>query len=244
MAKQDEGSDRAADGSPPPIAVPPTAVPPTAAPPAARSRAGGCLPLVGMLGVGALVLVTAVVGVVGGRFMAAPAPPLTTVVNAGPPVIVAVRSLARLETAEFHMERVIDLRQKQEHLMGLVDSQDAILLVAAARVSAGIDLQGVNDDAIDLDQETKSVTIRLPAPEVFDAALDEERTYVHSRSTDLLAERSEQLETEARQAAARRLQEAAVEAGLLRIARDNAKSTVTSLLHSLGFEHVEIIFEE
>src|SRR5262245_36249699 len=55
-----------------------------------------------------------------------------TVVKANPNVLVAVRDLARLESAQFHMERVIDLSEKQSHLFGLVESEDAILLVAVA----------------------------------------------------------------------------------------------------------------
>ena len=45
-------------------------------------------------------------------------------------VIVAIRNLAKLESVSFHMERVIDLKNRQSHLFGLLQADDAILLVA------------------------------------------------------------------------------------------------------------------
>src|SRR3954454_7510000 len=113
-------------------------------------------------------------------------PPLSssvTIVHPTPNVLVAVKDLARLESASFHMERVIDLSDKQSHLFGLVQSEDAILLVAVADVSAGVDLQQLKADDIELDAPEKSVTITLPAPEVFHAELDNSKTYVHKRHT-------------------------------------------------------------
>ena len=53
----------------------------------------------------------AAVAVVGAGLTAAPAPSSVVVVRPTPNVLVAVRELARLETMEFHMERVIDLTE-------------------------------------------------------------------------------------------------------------------------------------
>ena len=38
-------------------------------------------------------------------------------------VLVAVRSLARLESVAYHMERIIDLKQRQDHLFGLLHAR-------------------------------------------------------------------------------------------------------------------------
>src|SRR5215471_12066705 len=56
-------------------------------------------------------------------------------------VLMAVRDLARLETNELHMEKVVDLTDKQSRFFGMLDSTDAILLVAAGDVTVGIDLK-------------------------------------------------------------------------------------------------------
>jgi hypothetical protein len=170
-------------------------------------------------------------------------PPLSsahTEVRPLPSVLLAVRDLARLESVSFHMERVIDLTEKQSRLFGLVESQDAILLVAVADVSAGVDLGKLAETDIQADPKTRTVRVRLPAPEIFYVAFDKEHTYVHTRKTDLLARRQEDLETRARNEAERALVDAAREAGILPHAGENARRVVEGLLRSLGYEHIEI----
>ncbi len=138
------------------------------------------------------------------------------------------------------MERVVDLRDRQSVFFGMVDADDAILLVAAGDIVAGVDLSQLEDDAIEADLTTGRVRVRLPPSEVFSARLDNQRTYVHTRTTDVLARRSQTLETRARQEAERTLQEAALESGLLTRADRNAARTVESLVRSLGYTDVVV----
>src|SRR4051812_20233284 len=170
-------------------------------------------------------------------------PPMTssvTVVRPTPDVLVAVRDLARLESASFHMERVIDLSDKQSKLWGMISTEDAILLVAVAEVTAGIDLSKLTAADVVVDPARRSARINLPAPEVLHAALDNDKTYVHSRKTGTLADRHENLESRARKEAERTLVESAQQAGLLKRASDNARRTVEALVHSLGYDKVEV----
>jgi hypothetical protein len=170
-------------------------------------------------------------------------PPLSstaTVVKPTPNVLLAIRDLERLESVAFHMERVIDLTEKQSKLFGLVESEDAILLVAAAEVRAGVDLAKMTPSDIVVDAVTNRVRVTLPPAEVLTTALDSERTYVHTRRTGVLAQRRENLETRARQEAERTLTEAALEAGLLTRADQNAARTIADLVRSLGFEEVDV----
>lgn len=193
----------------------------------------------GLLGVGV------VVGLVSSsQLRAGPTlPPMSTQVTVLRPtasVLVTIRDLQRLESASFHMERVIDLTEKQSALFGLIESEDAILLVAAANVSAGVDLGKLTAADVDANLETKHARIALPPAEVLSSAIDSERTYVHTRNTGALARRREDLETRARQEAERSLTQAALEAGLLARAEQNAIRTVTELVRSLGYEQVEV----
>jgi hypothetical protein len=159
-------------------------------------------------------------------------------------VITAIRDLATLEAATYHIERVIDLRERQSHAFGLFESEDALLLVAAADIVAGVDLTTMGDGDIRFDRERNTAQITLPPPTVLWARLDNERTYVHTRKTDALALRAETLETRARVEAERALREAALEAGLLTRARTNAARTIKTLVESLGYDHVEVTFRE
>jgi hypothetical protein len=159
-----------------------------------------------------------------------------------PDVITQVRELSRLEGVSYHVERVVDLKDKQQKLFGLVKAEDAILLVASGDVTAGVDLGKLEDGDVVVSPDRQSVSIHLPPGEVFSAKLDNDRTYVHTRTTDLLAQRKESLETDARQAAERTLQSAAEDAGIVRRAEESVKRTVESLVRSLGFAKISVDF--
>jgi hypothetical protein len=159
-------------------------------------------------------------------------------------VVVAIRDLARLEGASFHMERVIDLIEKQNRFAGLVNAEDGILLVAAGDVTAGVDLSQLEPSDVQIDSQRMTATITLPGANVLSATLDNERTYVHKRSTDLLAKRKESLETRARQEAERTLKQSAIEANLLQRAEHNVARTIESLVRSLGYREVDVRFKK
>ncbi|MBI2773612.1 MAG: DUF4230 domain-containing protein [Chloroflexi bacterium] len=157
-----------------------------------------------------------------------------------PSVVVAVRDLSRLESVEYHVERVIDLRDKQSLLFGLIKTQDAILFVAVGEVTAGVDLSELKEGDVVADRAGGTVSITLPAARVLSTRLDNERSFVFSRSTDLLARRQEDLESRARQEAERTLEQSAVDTGILDRARANAERTVAALVRSLGYTTVTV----
>jgi hypothetical protein len=173
----------------------------------------------------------------------APAEPVS-VLRPTPTVVTSMRQLALLQTVSFHLERVIDLRDRQNHMFGMVQAEDALLLVAAGDVTAGVDLSGMRDNDVVIDAQTRSVKVLLPPAQVLAATLDNDATYVHTRRTDALAKRQETLETRARQEAESTLRDAALAGGILQRAREGAERTVGTLLRSLGFELVEIRFRE
>lgn len=160
--------------------------------------------------------------------------------RSGPSVVVAVRDLARLETVEYHVERVIDLRDSQSLLFGLIRTEDAILFVAVGQVTAGVDLGELSADDVVVDQRRSTATITLPAVRVLSTRLDSERSWVFSRTTGALARRQEDLETRARREAERSLEQTAVEGGILQRARVNAERTVAAFVRSLGYDNVTV----
>jgi hypothetical protein len=159
---------------------------------------------------------------------------------ATPVVLSAVRGLARLESVAYHMERIIDLKQRQPRLFGLIEVDDAILLVAAGDVIAGVDLAKMRDGDVTAFPAERRVRIQLPPPEILSTRIDNELTYVHSRRTDFLAQRGDEIETRARRLAEDSIREAALSAGILDRARQGAEQALTALIHSLGYERVEV----
>lgn len=173
-----------------------------------------------------------------------PPPTEQTVVHPGATVVVAVQQLSRLESTAYHVERVIDLQQTQTRFFGLVEAKDAILLVAAGDVTAGIDLSLLGERDVDVDHATKTVRIVLPRAQVFSTRIDNARTYVHTRDTDLLANQQLNLESKARAEAERTFHQAALQSGILLSAERSARKTVHALLSSLGFLTIEITFRD
>ncbi|MET0285512.1 MAG: DUF4230 domain-containing protein [Polyangiales bacterium] len=231
---------RVNDASPPAAPVAP-ADPGKHSPPGRRwVLLGIAVAVVAVAAFAGSMLTTFAVQMFAGKSLAAST--VTTEVRGGAAVISAIRDLATLESASYHMERVIDLRDRQSHLFGLFESQDAILLVAAADVVAGIDLQSMRDGDITFDDVRHTAWVTLPQPIILSSRLDSDNTYVHSRRTDQLAVPAHNLETRARQVAEQTLRDAAIDAGLLARARGNASVTIKTLLHSLGFESVEVAF--
>jgi hypothetical protein len=168
-------------------------------------------------------------------------PPITTnvvVEKHTPTLLVAVKDVARLETAEVQVEKVLDLTDRQSRLFGLVESKDALLLVAVGHASLGVDLGKLKEGDVTLDETTKIAKMTLPQPEVWGAALDEDKTYVYSRETDLLAKRNEKLETSARRSAVKAIEEAAATDEMKDKARKNAERQLSALAKSLGAKDV------
>ncbi|WP_437731323.1 DUF4230 domain-containing protein [Sorangium sp. So ce1335] len=170
----------------------------------------------------------------------APAPESGVVVRPSPALLVAIRDLARLETTEVHVEKVVDLADRQSRLFGLVRATDALLLVAVGHVTIGVDLARLGEDDIAMDPETGVARITLPVPEVFSTRLDEDGTYVYTRTTSLLARRNEQLESRARKEATEAIEKAALEGNVMARAKAQAERQLTALATQLGAKRVEI----
>jgi hypothetical protein len=174
----------------------------------------------------------------------APASPAALVSRPMPNVVLAMRDLARLETASFHMERLVELTDEQSRLFGLVKARDQIMIVVVGDVVAGIDMAKLQDSDVHVDPPTASVRIVLPAPEVLSTAIDETQTHLYGRRTDLLATRKEELEGLARKEAAAQIENGARDGGILDRARTSADRTVRALLQSLGFERVSVEWKD
>ena len=135
-------------------------------------------------------------------------------------VIKEIRSLNRLETAQFTIEKVIDAgttgNRFEELLFG-----DRILLIAHGAVIAGVDLSKINPEDVVINNDV--LTISLPPPEILVTRLDPEMTRVYDRRTGVLSKGDKDLESQARSEAEKIIREAACTGGILREASQNAQ---------------------
>jgi hypothetical protein len=163
--------------------------------------------------------------------------PTPTVLPDPVSIIHSVRSLARLETIQYSVEKVITAESGQGTFGFLFG--DRLLLVAHGVVIAGIDLGQLRPEDMRMDQGVLYVT--LPAAQVFVATLDNDKSYVYDRDTGALTHGNMNLETEARRAAEAEIEKTALEDGILEKARQNGESYLSTLLRRLGYP--EVIFE-
>jgi hypothetical protein len=165
--------------------------------------------------------------------------PTPTIVPDPVSIIHEIRSLARLETIQYTVEKVITADSGREDLKALFG--DKLLFVAHGEVTAGINLEklGLNDVKLD----GKAVSIKLPEPEVLVTRLDNQSSYVYDRQTGLLVRQDAQLESLARQKAEEEIYRTAIDDGILGQAQTNAENYLDRLIRSLGYEDVTFVSE-
>lgn len=162
--------------------------------------------------------------------------PTPTVIPDPVTIIHDVRALARLETIQYSIEKVITAEIGQgtfDFLFG-----DRLLFVAHGVVIAGIDMEKIVPENMQMENGVLFVT--LPPAEIFIATLDNEKSYVYDRETGVLTHGDVNLETTARQAAEQEIYKAAVEDGILKLAQQNAETYLAKFFDALGYK--ETIF--
>ena len=165
--------------------------------------------------------------------------PTPTIYPSSATIIEGVQSLSRLETASYHMEKVITAESGQGPLGFLFG--DKLLLIAHGEIIAGVDLDYIGPNDLQTTDDG-AVYLKMPPVEVFVNTLDNNRTHVYDRRTGV-AGMNPELETAARQEAERLMLQAAVEDGLMDTAEDNARTVLRSFILSFGFEHVIFVEE-
>ncbi len=174
-----------------------------------------------------------------GRLAAAITGRTTTFDTSVPAVVEHIKRLSRLETVVYSIDTVVEGSKSSPVLPDLL-AGDRILLVVHGQSIAGIDLAQLKPEDVHIDDKDggKSIHITLPPSQLFITSLDNQHTRVYLRSTGLLVPADQNLETDTRAKAEQQLQQAALADGILDTASKNARATVTTLLYSLGFQHV------
>ncbi len=149
-----------------------------------------------------------------------------------------IRALARLETIQYSIEKVITAEVGQG-TFGFAFG-DKLLFVAHGIVIAGIDMEKLQPADMRLDNGV--LYVRLPPAEIFIATLDNEKSYVYDRETGLLTKGFVDLETLARQTAEDEIRKAALEDGILVQGQKNAESYLLKFFTALGYKIV--LFEQ
>ena len=142
-----------------------------------------------------------------------------------------IRALARLETIQYSVEKVITGETGGGTFQTLFG--DKILFVGHGTVIAGIDMEKLQPE--NMRYENGVLTVNLPPAEVLVATLDNEKSYVYDRQTGVLTKPDPNLETLVRQRAEEEILKAAIEDGILEQAQTNAEAYLFKFFAALGF---------
>ncbi len=159
--------------------------------------------------------------------------PTPTVIPDPVTYINQIQALARLETIQYSIEKVITAEVGQGTFGFLFG--DKLLFVAHGTVIAGIDMSKIQPS--DMQVQNGVLYVKLPPAEVFVATLDNDKSYVYDRTTGALTKADQNLETTARQAAQDEIQKAALDDGILDTAQQNAQIFLTRFFATLGYQN-------
>jgi len=164
-----------------------------------------------------------------------------------PVLLQSMRDLSRYVAADGTFQVIVDLQQNKENIPEFLVNQRT-LFVGSGSVEAYVDFSSLAEGAIVVDEATNTAKITLPAPQLSQAALDMERSYVVAEERGLLNRIGDAFKNDPNQQqrvyqeAQKRISEAARSSGLDQRARDNTQKMLESLLARLGYTSITVTY--
>ncbi|HST81619.1 MAG TPA: DUF4230 domain-containing protein [Kineosporiaceae bacterium] len=171
-----------------------------------------------------------------------------TIDRSGPAVLKAITDLGDFRAASGYYELVVDVEKDIKPVPSFLAGQ-RVLFIAAGTVEVGVDLRGLGDGSVVVDDTRTSATLTLPKPTLGAPSLNVERSYIYSQQRGLIDRLKDAVgdnaddQKELYALASRRLAEAAAQSDeLITRGEANTRSMLEGLLKSLGFTSVTINF--
>ncbi|GAB7040815.1 MULTISPECIES: DUF4230 domain-containing protein [Catenuloplanes] len=164
-----------------------------------------------------------------------------------PPLLESIKDLSRYVAAEGNFQVVVDTQRNRENVPDFL-LNERTLFVAAGSVESYVDFSTISEDAIVVSEDGRSATITLPAPQLGEANLDQEKSYVFSEEKGLLNRIGDMFGQDPNKQQAiyvlseERIEAAARESELPQRAQENTTKMLQGLLKSLGYEQVTVTY--
>ena len=171
----------------------------------------------------------------------------TTTVRSGPAVLKSITALSRYEAASGNYQVVVDLSTHTAFLPSFIAGSQT-LFIGDGSVISYVSFGGLKGSALTMNAARTAVTVRLPAARLEPAALNVGQSYVYAEQQGLLNRVTSFFSGNPNSqqavyiAAQQKIQNAAVHSGLAADAERNTRTMLTSMLGSLGFKQVTVIF--
>lgn len=172
-----------------------------------------------------------------------------TVDRSQPTLLQALEDLSEYRAAVGQFQVIVDVEEDTGLLPSVISGERTVFL-AGGNVAASVDFSGLDEDAVTISDDGTSVRITLPRARLSDPVVEPERSYVVNRERGLLDRLGSALsdnptsERDLYLLAGDKLADAAAEAGLVERAEENTERMLETLLRSLGFEEITVVFSE
>lgn len=155
-----------------------------------------------------------------------------------PALLKSVKDLSQYHAAEGNFQVVVDLEKDVSWVPDVI-AGSRTLFVAAGSVDAYVDFGALDDGAMKIDAEKRTVQIQLPDAKLDKADLDQKKTYLYSQERGVFDRVSALFETEDQRdlyvLAEKKISAAAEDAGLVERAEKNTRAMLSGMLKSLGY---------
>jgi Protein of unknown function (DUF4230) len=152
-----------------------------------------------------------------------------------PAMVREIQSLSELVSVKYTVQKVVGLEEKKTPV-----GAEKLLLIVQAEVLAGVDLAALPPGAIKILPHNE-IKIALPPARIFHIVIDDKETKVWDRQitwwTPWVSPNPD-LERQARLAANKSVEQAALDMGILDQARRNAETVIRNLLQTMGAKSV------
>ncbi|MFB7053448.1 DUF4230 domain-containing protein [Streptomyces vinaceus] len=171
----------------------------------------------------------------------------TTRDRSGPALLKSIQDMDRYEAAVGNFQVVVDLEKDAAFLPDAIRGTRT-LYVGAGTVGGYVELGGLGEGNVSVNDDRTKATLRLPHAVLGPAALDPERSYAVSKQRGLLDRIGDLFsdnpagEQAVQKLAAQHINEAARDSGLAERAEKNTTAMLEGLLRSLGFREVTVSY--
>jgi hypothetical protein len=156
-----------------------------------------------------------------------------------PVLLKSIQDVSRYNAAVGNLEVVLDVEDDVEGIPAFIAGRRT-LYVAAGTVNAYVDLSGLADKDMQLSPDGKSVTVRLPAPELEKPNLDFDRSYTYDQERGIVDQIADAItppqQEKLYQLAEKKMTTAAEASELRKQAAENTKAMLTGMLGSFGVQ--------
>ncbi len=159
--------------------------------------------------------------------------------RSGPALLQSVRDLSQYHAAEGNFQVIVDLEKDVSWVPDVI-AGSRTLFVAQGSVNAYVDLEGLSDKALTVDEQKKTVQVRLPAAQLAKPNIDQEHTYLYSQQRGIWDRVEAMFDTADQKEfyllAEKKIGEAATNANLTDRAERNTRQMLTGMFGSLGYK--------